>query len=426
MARVQMVFRHSARSSRRNGIGRDWAAVGRARMVVVIGAPPGCAYLPVQAAGLVSVKKRSSSSACSAGRSSRRESPAVTASAAIWAALTPALVSTRSAPPGAWVNGTACVGQEPPQRRRPAARTIRPLAGTMSLRAPAATISAGVDDHQVVGGGLHLGQQVAGQQHGAAPLGEVAQQAADPGDTVRVEAGGGLIEDQHAWFGDEGLGQAEPLAHPERVGAHPPAGRAGQADGRQHLVHAAGRHPGQVAAIRSGAAGPPGVQRGGVQQGAGDSRRVRQFGEPVPGDGGLPGVGPGQAGERAQGRGLAGAVGAEEPGNGARHAGERHPVHRDDPPVALAESGYLDHASSLLSASRPAHRRHGYDARSARRTAAGPAPAAGGDSRARPATFVDAARDDRRYRGPGQVPRLEVWLKADHGPGGTWPRTQAG
>src|SRR5208337_1498866 len=142
--------------------------------------------------------------------------------------------------------------------------------------------------------------------------------------------------------------------------------------------------------------------------------------------GGRPGVGPGQAGERAQGRGLAGAVGAEEPGNGTRHAGERHPVHRDDPPVALAESGYLDHASSLLTR---AGQRIGGTATMPSPPggpAAGPAPASDGDSRAWPATFVDAARDDRRYRGPGQVPRLEVWLKADHGPGGTWRRWPAG
>ena len=232
------------------------------------------------------------------------------------------------------------VGQEPPQRFLVACAHDQAGCRQQVGQGTGGDDPAGVDDHQVVGGGLHLGQQVAGQQHGAALVGEVAQQAAEPGDALRVEAGGGLIEDQHAWFGDEGLRQAEPLAHPERVGAHPPVGRAGQSDGGQHLVNAAGWHSGHGRGdAQRGAAGAPGVQRGGVQQGAGDSRRVGQVGEPVPGDGGLPGVGPGQAGERAQGRGLAGAVGAEEPGDGALLAGERHLVHREYRPVPLAEAG---------------------------------------------------------------------------------------
>src|ERR1017187_556979 len=44
-ALVLMVFCHSARSSRVNGIGRNWAKpVGSACMVVVMGSPPG--YVP--------------------------------------------------------------------------------------------------------------------------------------------------------------------------------------------------------------------------------------------------------------------------------------------------------------------------------------------------------------------------------------------
>ena len=54
--------------------------------------------------------------------------------------------------------------------------------------------TAPVDDHQVVGGRLDLGEQVAGEQYGAASGGEVAQQGADPGDALGVEAIGGLVE----------------------------------------------------------------------------------------------------------------------------------------------------------------------------------------------------------------------------------------
>ena len=56
---------------------------------------------------------------------------------------------------------------------------------------------AAADHDQLVGDHLDLVQQVGGQQHGAAAVGEVAQQAAHPVDAGRVEAVGRLVEDQH-------------------------------------------------------------------------------------------------------------------------------------------------------------------------------------------------------------------------------------
>jgi hypothetical protein len=53
------------------------------------------------------------------------------------------------------------------------------------------------DDHDPVGDGLDLGQQVRGEQDGPAAVGEVAQHPAHPAHALGVEAVGGLVEDEH-------------------------------------------------------------------------------------------------------------------------------------------------------------------------------------------------------------------------------------
>ena len=56
---------------------------------------------------------------------------------------------------------------------------------------------AGADDDHAVDGLLDLGQQVAGDQHGAALLvGQVPQEAAQPLDALGVQAVGRLVEHQ--------------------------------------------------------------------------------------------------------------------------------------------------------------------------------------------------------------------------------------
>ena len=89
-----------------------------------------------------------------------------------------------------------------------------------------------VADHDdVVGDDLDLVQQVRGQQHGAAVVGEAAEQVAHPADAGRVEAVGGLVEDQHLRVPDEGGREAEALAHAEGVVADPALGLdLGEAD----------------------------------------------------------------------------------------------------------------------------------------------------------------------------------------------------
>src|SRR5205823_13252835 len=73
----------------------------------------------------------------------------------------------------------------------------------------------------MIGGGLHLVEQVTRQQHRAAMGGEVAQERSHPGDALGIEPVRRFIEDQRPRFTDEGLGDAEALAHAKGVGPHP-------------------------------------------------------------------------------------------------------------------------------------------------------------------------------------------------------------
>ena len=53
------------------------------------------------------------------------------------------------------------------------------------------------DDHDLVDGLGDLGQDVAGDQHGAARSARLAQEPAQPVDTFRIQAVGWLVQDQH-------------------------------------------------------------------------------------------------------------------------------------------------------------------------------------------------------------------------------------
>ena len=101
------------------------------------------------------------------------------------------------------------------------------------------------DDDDLVGDALDLVEQVRAEQHGAALVGVAAQQVAHPADAGRVEAVGRLVEDEHLRVAEQGVRDAEPLAHAERVVADPPVRLlVGQADELDHLVDArAGRRP---------------------------------------------------------------------------------------------------------------------------------------------------------------------------------------
>jgi hypothetical protein len=71
-------------------------------------------------------------------------------------------------------------------------------------------------------------EPVTGQEHGPAPVGEVPQQPAHPGDALGVQAVRRLVQDQRLGPTDECLRDPEALPHPERVIAHASVGRLGQ------------------------------------------------------------------------------------------------------------------------------------------------------------------------------------------------------
>ena len=79
---------------------------------------------------------------------------------------------------------------------------------------------AGADDDELVGEHGELGDQVAGHEHGAAPVGEVTQRGAQPADAVGVEPVGRLVEQQHLGFTEQGAGERQALAMPREK---PPA-----------------------------------------------------------------------------------------------------------------------------------------------------------------------------------------------------------
>ena len=115
----------------------------------------------------------------------------------------------------------------------------------------------------------HLRQQVAADEHGRALLGEVDEDVADPADALRVEPVGRLVEDHRVRIAEHHAGEAEPLAHAERVALDPALGDVGQPDELQHLLDAPARdpvrrgEPAQVVARR-----PAGVHVAGVEQAA--------------------------------------------------------------------------------------------------------------------------------------------------------------
>ena len=209
--------------------------------------------------------------------------------------------------------------------------------------------SSAADDHHPVGDGLDLGQQVRGEQHGAAAVGEVAQHAPHPAHAFRIEAVGGLVEDQDLGVAEQCVGEAQALAHAERVLADtPPGRRLVEADELQQRVDALRRHAHGVG--RDGerlTAAAPGVLRGRVEQDADAPARVRQVAVAPAEDPCRAAVGLREADEHPHRGGLAGAVGAEKARDGARLAAECDV--RDDgaPAELLGESVGLDHAGRL-------------------------------------------------------------------------------
>ena len=58
---------------------------------------------------------------------------------------------------------------------------------------------------------LELGQQLRGERHGAAAVGEAAQQRPHPAHALGIESIGGLVEDQDLGAAGQCVGETEAL-----------------------------------------------------------------------------------------------------------------------------------------------------------------------------------------------------------------------
>ena len=208
-----------------------------------------------------------------------------------------------------------------------------------------------------------------GEQHGAAAVGEAAQQPAHPAHALGIEAVGGLVEDQDLGIAEQRVGEAEALAHAERVLADALAGRGlVEADELQQRVDALRRDAHRLGGDGERlAAAAAGVLRRGVEQDADAAAGVRQVAVAPAEDPGGAAVGLGEADEHPHRGGLAGAVGAEEARDGARLAAERDVGDDGAPAELLGECVGFDHAGRLAAGGVRDHGRAGYARRALRR-----------------------------------------------------------
>ena len=172
---------------------------------------------------------------------------------------------------------------------------------------------AAVHDGQPVGELLGLLQIVGGEQHRGALGAQLADQPPDGGPGLRVEAGAGLVQEEHLGAAEQGHREVEPAPFAAGQLLDPDAGPVAEADQLQGLRD------------RAGAAGHPGPGAAGLRGGelTGEAALLEHDADPRP-DGGalLEGVvaehpdgaaaGRGQPLDELQGGGLAGAVGAEQ------------------------------------------------------------------------------------------------------------------
>ena len=109
--------------------------------------------------------------------------------------------------------------------------------GLEHLRAALAHDPAVVDDGDAAGELVGLLEVLRGEEHGGALGVEPAHLLPQGGAAGGVEAGGGLVEEQHRRLVHERQREVEPAAHAAGVGADPPVGGAGEADAlEQHVA----------------------------------------------------------------------------------------------------------------------------------------------------------------------------------------------
>ncbi|BAS17911.1 hypothetical protein AHiyo8_62140 [Arthrobacter sp. Hiyo8] len=111
---------------------------------------------------------------------------------------------------------------------------------------------------------FHFREEVAGDEHGGAPGGEGADQAAHLPGPLRIQAVGGFIEDKQFPRPQQGMCNSQPLLHPERIGAHLFARGMGQPHPLERFIHPCG--PGPRGCVKIGAVQSPKVRRPGQER----------------------------------------------------------------------------------------------------------------------------------------------------------------
>ena len=111
---------------------------------------------------------------------------------------------------------------------------------------------------------LDLGEQVRGDQDGDAVGGDLPDQATDLAGALRVEAVGGLVQDDQLPRPEQAGRDGQPLLHAQRVGPVALLGRGEQADPVQRRVdpgRRGARVGGPVGGVHPGQVGPAGQLR---------------------------------------------------------------------------------------------------------------------------------------------------------------------
>ena len=171
------------------------------------------------------------------------------------------------------------------------------------------------DQHDDFVDGLgHFGQQMAGDQHRATGGGVAAHEVAQPADPFGVETVGGLVQHEDLGLPEQGGGEPEPLTHAQREAADASPGDPGQGDVGEHLVDPIVGQTGGGGEDAQVLAGPaPGMEAGRLEHGADVTDRLVEVAVWLTVDGCRAGRRGDQPEQHPQGRGLPGAVGAEEP-----------------------------------------------------------------------------------------------------------------
>ena len=196
-----------------------------------------------------------------------------------------------------------------------------------------------VDDHHLLARLRHLGQDVRAEDDGVR-AGELANELPRLDDLLGVEARRGLVEHQHLGVVDDGLREAHALPVALREAAALPVGHVGHPGALHHLVHATAdvlAHALDLGDKRQVLANRHvGVERRRLGQVARAPLGLDGLLEHVvAGHGGGAGRGGHVARDDAHRRGLAGAVGAQEPKDLARLGAEAHVIDGREGAVAF-------------------------------------------------------------------------------------------